>query len=203
MQRFVTGSRILWFLVACVALVVLFGPVVTTYFEQQDELQTEAAKVQEKKDSIAHLRETEQRLQDPAYVKRVARERLQMIAPGDRPVIVFNDTGKEKVDESIVGAPMAEDTMPEPTIPGETTAGAATAPTSTKTTKKPNTPKTTATKSKKPKATTTKNAKPTKKSTTRPTTKPTTKPKQTTKPKKTAKPTTTKTSRQAASRTNN
>lgn len=190
MQRFVTGSRILWFLVACVALVVLFGPVVTTYFEQQDELQTEAAKVQEKKDSIAHLRETEQRLQDPAYVKRVARERLQMIDPGDRPVIVFNDTGKEKVDESIVGAPMAEDTMPEPTIPGETTAGAATAPTSTKTTKKP-------------KATATKSAKPTKKSTTSPTTNPTTKPKQTTKPKKTAKPTATKTSRQAASRTNN
>lgn len=123
MQHFRNGSRIVWFLVGCVALVVLFGPIVTRYLEQQDELQREAAKVEQKRQAIAELKDTDRRLQDPAFIKRTARERLQMVEPGDRPLIVLNDTGSETVDESIVGAPMAESTFPTPT--GTETSGSA------------------------------------------------------------------------------
>ncbi len=64
------------------------------FFAQRDRLVTVQAAERAQAARVAELEERKERLHDPAYIERLARERLRFVRPGEVPFIVLTPSGK-------------------------------------------------------------------------------------------------------------
>lgn len=59
------------------------------FFAQRDRLMDVQAAERRQASRVAELEEEKERLQNPAYIERLARERLRFVRPGEVPFIVL------------------------------------------------------------------------------------------------------------------
>ena len=76
-------------LVVC-ALVVSAALPLREYLSQRGEIAAAQTRLAAKKRHVAHLEKQRKLLQDPAYVKQLARERLHFVMPGETPYVVLS-----------------------------------------------------------------------------------------------------------------
>ena len=76
-------------LVVC-ALVVSAALPLREYLSQRGEIAAARARLAAKQRHVEQLKQQEQLLKDPAYVKKLARERLHFVMPGETPYVVLS-----------------------------------------------------------------------------------------------------------------
>ncbi|MEU3606951.1 septum formation initiator family protein [Streptomyces sp. NPDC035033] len=86
-----TGRAAFLALVVCSLVVALAYPI-RSYVSQQGEIADQERKAAEAARRVEELRDEKARLQDPAYVRRLAREHLHYVLPGETGFTV-NDPG--------------------------------------------------------------------------------------------------------------
>lgn len=85
--------------IACVLLLIL---PVSTYMRQRGQIEQVQEQIAQKQESIAELSDQNDLLDDPAYIKAQARERLNYIEPGERMYVVANnDPASDAVAEQV------------------------------------------------------------------------------------------------------
>ncbi|GAA4688655.1 cell division protein DivIC [Streptomyces chumphonensis] len=89
-----TGRAALLALVLCSLVVALAYPT-RTYVSQRSDIAEERRKLSETEERVAELRELKARLQDPAYVERLAREHLHYVRAGETGYIVQGNADDE------------------------------------------------------------------------------------------------------------
>ncbi|MFF5428245.1 MULTISPECIES: septum formation initiator family protein [unclassified Streptomyces] len=88
-----TGRAAFLALVVCSLVVALAYPI-RSYVSQQGEIAEQERKAAEAARRVEELRDEKARLQDPAYVRRLAREHLHYVLPGETGFTV-DDPGAE------------------------------------------------------------------------------------------------------------
>jgi cell division protein FtsB len=86
-------------------LVVILASPLQTYLTRRETMSQAVKQQQDLKDHVAQLQHERDQWNDPAYVQREARARLQYIKPGDTMYTVLNPDGTPRSDTS--GAPEA------------------------------------------------------------------------------------------------
>ncbi|MCU1602436.1 MAG: divIC [Frankiales bacterium] len=86
-------------LVVC-ALVVSAALPLREYLSQRGEIAAAQARLAAKQRHVAQLLEQQKLLQDPAYVKKLARERLHYVLPGETPYVVISPSSSPAPSDS-------------------------------------------------------------------------------------------------------
>ncbi|WP_431044013.1 FtsB family cell division protein [Streptomyces sp. P1-3] len=85
-----TGRAAMLALVVCSLVIALAYPM-RQYISQRSEIADQRRQAQQARDDEKRLREEKARLQDPAYIERLARERLHYVRPGETGYSVAGD----------------------------------------------------------------------------------------------------------------
>ncbi|WKX70755.1 septum formation initiator family protein [Streptomyces sp. XD-27] len=85
-----TGRAAMLALVVCSLVIALAYPM-RQYISQRAEIADQRRQAQQARDDEKRLREEKARLQDPAYIERLARERLHYVRPGETGFSVAGD----------------------------------------------------------------------------------------------------------------
>ncbi|WP_258933431.1 septum formation initiator family protein [Nesterenkonia pannonica] len=97
-ERTLSGRAIVLTIVALVVVSFLV-PTVRTYFQQQSELEELSVQIRAEQQEQADLYAELARWEDPEFVTQQARERLNLVQPGDRRYHVMNASADEPVEE--------------------------------------------------------------------------------------------------------
>lgn len=97
-ERTLSGRTIVLTIVALVVISFLV-PTVRTYIQQQNEIEELSAQIREEEELQAELYSELSRWDDPEFVTQQARERLNLVQPGDRRYHVMNASADEPADE--------------------------------------------------------------------------------------------------------
>ncbi|ALO08889.1 Septum formation initiator [Streptomyces venezuelae] len=97
-----TGRAAFLALVVCSLVVALAYPM-RSYVSQQGEIEDQERRAAETAQRVEELRDEKARLQDPAYVRRLAREHLHYLLPGETGFTV-NDPDAEQRPRDDQGA---------------------------------------------------------------------------------------------------
>jgi len=68
------------------------------FFAQRQRLADVQARQRAQAERVAELEAHKERLRDPAYVERLARERLRFVRPGEVPFVVLTPSGAPKAE---------------------------------------------------------------------------------------------------------
>ncbi|MFD5429986.1 septum formation initiator family protein [Streptomyces sp. NPDC127084] len=101
-----TGRAAFLALVVCSMIVALAYPT-RQYVSQRNEIAEQQRLADEARERVERLRDEKARLQDDAYVKRLAREHLHMVMPGETGYTMVNPRAGQqpRVEEGGVGQP--------------------------------------------------------------------------------------------------
>ncbi|MFE3328233.1 septum formation initiator family protein [Streptomyces sp. NPDC059176] len=101
-----TGRAAFLALVVCSMIVALAYPM-RQYVSQRNEIAEQQRLAAAARERVERLRDEKARLQDDAYVMRLAREHLHMVMPGETGYTVVGPrtAGERHVDDSIKGRP--------------------------------------------------------------------------------------------------
>jgi cell division protein FtsB len=91
----VTSRAAFLALLVCVMVLALTVPL-RQFFAQRDRLTLAQARHAEQAARVAALEAQKERLEDPAYVERLARERLRYVRPGEVPFIVLTPSASAR-----------------------------------------------------------------------------------------------------------
>ena len=83
------------------------------FFAQRDRLAEAQARQRAQAARVAELEAAKERLQDPAYVERLARERLRYVRPGEVPFIVVGPSAPAEAEAAGTGGAPAVAPAPE------------------------------------------------------------------------------------------
>lgn len=87
-----TGRAAVLFLVLLV-LLISYASSLRAWLQQRDDTAQARAEVARAKQNIAELKQRKQRLDDPAYIKRLARESFGWVMPGETAYTVLDENG--------------------------------------------------------------------------------------------------------------
>ncbi|WP_415856026.1 FtsB family cell division protein, partial [Sinomonas sp. G460-2] len=87
------SGRIVALALVLVAVTIMLAPTVRVFFSQRAEIQSIQADIAAKQSDQANLKQEISRWQDPAYVQQQARDRINMVMPGETSYWVFGDAG--------------------------------------------------------------------------------------------------------------
>lgn len=74
-----------------IAVTIMLAPTVRVFFSQRAEIQSIQADIAAKQSDQATLKAQISRWQDPAYIQQQARDRINMVMPGETSYWVFGD----------------------------------------------------------------------------------------------------------------
>lgn len=101
-----TGRAAFLALVVCSMIVALAYPM-RQYVSQRNEIAEQQRLAAAARERVERLRDEKARLQDDAYVMRLAREHLHMVMPGETNYTVVGPraVGERRIDDSVTGRP--------------------------------------------------------------------------------------------------
>ncbi|MGJ9403205.1 FtsB family cell division protein [Arthrobacter sp. KK5.5] len=94
------SGRMLALAVVLVAITILLLPSVGTYMTQRAEMGELRESIAAKQAEQAELNEQIARWDDPVYIKQQARDRINLVMPGERKYMVIGSAGEDPVVES-------------------------------------------------------------------------------------------------------
>ncbi|GAB3843096.1 FtsB family cell division protein [Nesterenkonia populi] len=97
-ERTFSGRTIVLTIVALVVISFLV-PTVRTYIQQQHEIEELAAQIRAEEEAQAELYSELSRWDDPEFITQQARERLNLVQPGDQRYHVMNASAEEPVEQ--------------------------------------------------------------------------------------------------------
>jgi cell division protein FtsB len=103
------SGRMLALTVVMVAITIMLAPTVKIFFDKRAEIAALEADIEAKEAEQDSLRRQVSRWQDPNYVKQQARDRINMVMPGETGYWVFGNDVPAGTDSSQAGAGTAED----------------------------------------------------------------------------------------------
>lgn len=83
------SGRMLALAVVMIAITIMLAPTVKIFLEKRAEISALEAEIESKKSEQAELNKQLSRWQDPSYVKQQARDRINMVMPGETGYWVF------------------------------------------------------------------------------------------------------------------
>jgi len=92
--RTFSGKLIVWAVVGLALLAFLF-PTVGTFIKQRAEIQALRESIAEKTVEQEQLKQEVARWSDPEYIKQQARDRINLVMPGERKYMVIGATGED------------------------------------------------------------------------------------------------------------
>lgn len=95
-----TGRAIALIIALSVSLLTIAGPV-QNLIAQRSQINSLQSDIERRTAAIADLKQRQARLQDPAYIARLARERLHFVMPGEVGYVVL-----EPGEEAAAGVPL-------------------------------------------------------------------------------------------------
>ena len=107
-RRYIPNGRAVAFLIAVAVSLVTVAEPVQTLIAQRSQLNALKDDITRYTLGIAELQQRQARLQDPAYVSRLARERLHFVMPGEVGYVVL-----EPGEEAAAGVPLDAQTQAE------------------------------------------------------------------------------------------
>lgn len=107
-RRYIPNGRAVAFLIAVTVALVTVAEPMQTLVAQRSELNSMKDDIQRYTLGIKELEQRQARLQDPAYVTRLARERLHFVMPGEVGYVVL-----EPGEEQAAGVPLDAQTQAE------------------------------------------------------------------------------------------
>jgi hypothetical protein len=87
-----------------VAVTIMLAPTVRVFFSQRAEIQSIQADIAAKQSDQANLKSQITRWQDPAYIQQQARDRINMVMPGETSYWVFGDAGSSTAPSGTSGS---------------------------------------------------------------------------------------------------
>ena len=94
------SGRMLALAVVLVAITVMLAPTVRVFLNQRAEISALEADIASKRAEQEDLRQEISRWEDPNYVKQQARDRINMVMPGETSYWVFGDAGSPSAASS-------------------------------------------------------------------------------------------------------
>ena len=98
------SGRMLALAVVLVAITVMLAPTVRVFLNQRAEISALEADIAAKRAEQEGLRQEISRWEDPNYVKQQARDRINMVMPGETSYWVFGDAGSPSAASSGLSA---------------------------------------------------------------------------------------------------
>ncbi len=90
-------------------LAVILTPTVRAYLEQRGEISQLQEQVEQQRQDVADAEADIEAWNDPDFLERQARERLNFVRPGERSYTVLDDTSQELTSPAPGVAPVTED----------------------------------------------------------------------------------------------
>ena len=103
------SGRMLALLVVMIAITIMLAPTVKIFFEKRAEIAALQADISDKQAQQDELRRQVSRWQDPNYVKQQARDRINMVMPGETGYWVFGSDLPAGTSGGAAGAGSAQD----------------------------------------------------------------------------------------------
>ena len=103
------SGRMLALLVVMIAITIMLAPTVKIFFEKRAEIAELQADIAAKQSEQNDLRRQVSRWQDPNYVKQQARDRINMVMPGETGYWVFGSDLPAGSSSGAAGAGLAQD----------------------------------------------------------------------------------------------
>ena len=103
------SGRMLALFVVMIAITIMLAPTVKIFFEKRAEIAALQADISAKQDQQGELRRQVSRWQDPNYVKQQARDRINMVMPGETGYWVFGSDLPAGSPSGAAGAGSAQD----------------------------------------------------------------------------------------------
>jgi cell division protein FtsB len=103
------SGRMLALLVVMIAITIMLAPTVKIFFEKRAEIAALQADIAAKQSQQDDLRRQVSRWQDPNYVKQQARDRINMVMPGETGYWVFGSDLPAGPSSGAAGAGSAQD----------------------------------------------------------------------------------------------
>ncbi|MDN4644664.1 FtsB family cell division protein [Arthrobacter sp. PsM3] len=103
------SGRMLALFVVMIAITIMLAPTVKIFFEKRAEIAALQADISAKKSQQSDLRLQVSRWQDPNYVKQQARDRINMVMPGETGYWVFGSDLPAGASSGAAGAGSAQD----------------------------------------------------------------------------------------------
>ncbi|MCH6471238.1 FtsB family cell division protein [Sinomonas terrae] len=94
------SGRILALALVLVAVTIMLAPTIRVFFSQRAEIHSIQADIASKQTDQTNLKDEISRWQDPAYVQQQARDRINMVMPGETSYWVFGDVGASSTSSS-------------------------------------------------------------------------------------------------------
>lgn len=98
------SGRIFALILVLVAVTIMLAPTVRVFFSQRAEIQSIQADIAAKQTDQTNLKTQITRWQDPAYIQQQARDRINMVMPGETSYWVFGDDGTSSSPSGTSGA---------------------------------------------------------------------------------------------------
>ncbi|KHL02228.1 FtsB family cell division protein [Sinomonas humi] len=98
------SGRILALALVLVAVTIMLAPTIRVFFSQRAEIHSIQADIAAKQTDQTNLKDEISRWQDPAYVQQQARDRINMVMPGETSYWVFGDAGTSSSSGSATSA---------------------------------------------------------------------------------------------------
>ncbi|HSN34744.1 MAG TPA: septum formation initiator family protein [Arthrobacter sp.] len=103
------SGRTLALFVVMIAITIMLAPTVKIFFEKRAEIAALEADISAKQDQQSDLRRQVSRWQDPNYVKQQARDRINMVMPGETGYWVFGSELPAGASSGAAGAGSQQD----------------------------------------------------------------------------------------------
>lgn len=104
------SGRIVALALVLIAVTIMLAPTIRIFFSQRAEIHTIQADIAAKQADQTNLKDEISRWQDPAYVQQQARDRINMVMPGETSYWVFGDVGTSS--SSSATSPAASNSSP-------------------------------------------------------------------------------------------
>lgn len=104
------SGRIIALALVLVAVTIMLAPTIRIFFSQRAEIHSIQADIAAKQTDQTNLKDEISRWQDPAYVQQQARDRINMVMPGETSYWVFGDVGTSS--SSSATSPAASSSSP-------------------------------------------------------------------------------------------
>ncbi|WP_336852672.1 septum formation initiator family protein [Sinomonas albida] len=105
------SGRIVALALVLIAVTIMLAPTVRVFFSQRAEIQSIQADIAAKQSDQTNLKQEISRWQDPSYVQQQARDRINMVMPGETSYWVFGDAGSSSA-QSISAAGSSPQDVP-------------------------------------------------------------------------------------------
>jgi cell division protein FtsB len=108
------SGRMLALAVVLLTITVLLAPSVRTYLQQRADIAALQQDIEARKQEQSNLKNDLSRWSDPAYIKQQARDRVNMMMPGETGYWVYDGSGTSAAPEdSATGTPGASSSNPD------------------------------------------------------------------------------------------